>query len=73
VDTPLDHQLVRDFERFAKQFAKDQSWGKIEVVFRKGVPMSIGVHVDNQIFGPAQAEAASKGRKPNDIEYRNNR
>jgi hypothetical protein len=66
----LDPQLVRDFTRFATQFAKDESWGEIRVVFRKGVPMSIATMVDTQIFGPAQAEAASKGRKPNVKEYR---
>jgi hypothetical protein len=64
VDTRIDPQLIRDFEKFVLQFQKDQSWGKLEVTFRKGVPMSIGVFVDNQIYGPAQAEAASKGRKP---------
>jgi hypothetical protein len=64
VDTRIDPQLIRDFEKFVLQFQKDAAWGKIEVVFRKGVPMSIGVFVDNQIFGPAQAEAASNERKP---------
>lgn len=64
MDPRIDPQLIRDFERFVLQFQKDQSWGKIEVNFKKGVPMSIGVFVDNQIYGPAQAEAASKGRKP---------
>jgi hypothetical protein len=64
MDPRIDPQLIRDFERFALQFQKDHSWGKIEVMFKKGVPMSIGVFVDNQIYGPAQAEAASKGRKP---------
>jgi hypothetical protein len=68
-DANAYQQILQQFAKLADEFYKKKQWGKIEVVFRQGVPMTVTSTINEQVRGPEQA-AVIKGDKPYAKEYR---